>query len=57
VRQKKIASAGIEMLLKTEWKGRTHSYECINERIIEIRCKIPKGYLTIIEVYAPEERS
>jgi hypothetical protein len=53
--QNKGASAGIAILLNEEWKGRIRGYEFINKRIIKPRCKIPKRYLTIIGVYAPEE--
>ncbi|PSN41161.1 hypothetical protein C0J52_05210 [Blattella germanica] len=52
VEQEKRAAA---VYVKRQWKNRIHSYCFINERILTIRIRIDKGYMTIIAVYAPEE--
>lgn len=55
VPQGKRASAGVAILINKFWKNKIHSYTFINERILTIRIKIKRGYLTVIGVYAPEE--
>lgn len=51
----KRASSGVAVLLRKEWKTRIHSYNFINDRIINVRIKVHRGYLTIVGIYAPEE--
>lgn len=51
----KRASSGVAILIDHKWKTRIESYKYINERIVEVRFRISRGYLTIIGVYAPEE--
>ena len=49
------AAAGVAIMIKTTLKKRIHSYMFINERILQLRYKLQRGYLTLIAVYAPEE--
>jgi len=49
------AAAGVAIMIKTTLKMRIHSYMFINERILQLRYKLQRGYLTLIAVYAPEE--
>jgi len=51
----KRAAAGVAIMIKTTLKKRIHSYMFINERILQLRYKLQRGYLTLIAVYAPEE--
>jgi hypothetical protein len=51
----KRAAAGIAIMIKTKFKKRIHSYTFINERILQLRYKLQRGYLTLLAVYAPEE--
>lgn len=53
--KKKRASAGIAILIKRNWRNRIDNYEFINERIIKLRLKVVRGYITIVGVYSPEE--
>lgn len=55
VPQNKRASAGIAILLKKKWKTKIQNYEFINERLMKLRYKTPRGPMTIIGCYAPEE--
>jgi len=49
------AAAGIEIMIKAKFKKRIHSYMFVNERILQLRYKLQRGYLTLLAVYAPEE--
>ena len=51
----KRAAAGVVIMIKNKLKKRTHSYTFINERILQLRYKLQRGYLTLIAFYAPEE--
>lgn len=51
----KRAAAGVALLIHKSWKNKIHSYTCINERMIILRVKIERGYLTVLSIYAPEE--
>jgi len=51
----KIAAAVITIMIKTKFKKRIHSYVFVNERILQLRYKLQRGYLTLLAVYAPEE--
>jgi len=51
----KRAAAGIAIMIKAKFKKRIHSYVFINERILQLRYKLQRGYLTLLAVYAPEE--
>lgn len=55
VPQEKRAAAGTAILILKKYRNRIHSYTIINERLLSIRIKIARGYLTVISVYAPEE--
>lgn len=55
VPREKRASAGVAILIKKTLKNLIHSYTFVNERIITIRLKNQRGYMSIIGVYAPEE--
>jgi exonuclease III len=52
----KTAAAGIAIMIKAKLKKRIHSYTFVNERILLLRYKLQRGYLTVLAVYAPEER-
>jgi hypothetical protein len=52
---KKRASAVVALLVNKSWKNEIHSYTFINERIMTIRLKLERGYLTLFNIYAPEE--
>lgn len=43
------------IFVKKTWRNRIHRYNWVNERIINIIIKVDRGYLTILEIYAPEE--
>lgn len=49
------ASAGVAVLVNSIWKKKIHSYTWYSERIIVLKFKIDRGYLSIIGVYAPED--
>lgn len=55
VRQDTRAAAGVAIMINEKWKGKIKSYELTDERIMNIRCRIERGYLTIVCIYAPEE--
>ena len=55
VSQEKRAAAGIAILIRRNWKNRIHSYEYFNERIIKVRLRTARNYITIIGVYNPGE--
>jgi hypothetical protein len=47
--------AGVTFLVNKSWKNKINSYTLINERIMTIRLKLERGYLTLFNRYAPEE--
>jgi len=51
----KRAAAGIAIMIKAKFTERIHSYMFVNERILQLRYKLRRGYLTLLAVYAPEE--
>ena len=51
----KRAATGIAIMIKAKYKKRIHSYTFINERTLQLRYKLNRGYLTLLAVYAPEE--
>jgi len=51
----KRPAAGIAIMIKTKFKKRIYSYTFINERILQLRYKLQRGYLTLLAVCAPEE--
>jgi len=51
----KRAAASIAILIKAKFKKKIHSYEFVNERILQLRYKLQRGYLTSLAVYVPEE--
>jgi exonuclease III len=55
VPQRVRAQSGVAILISHKWKNKTHSYKFINDRIITVRHKVPRGYLTVIGIYASEE--
>jgi exonuclease III len=55
VTQEKRAASGVAILINNKFRNRIHSYNFISDRIINLRIKIARGYLTFICVYAPEE--
>jgi len=42
-------------MIKAKFKKRIHSYVFVNERILQLRYKLQRGYLTLLAVYVPEE--
>lgn len=55
VEQNRRACAGLSVLVDQKWKNKIDSYTFVNERILTIRFKVERGFLTVIGVYAPEE--
>jgi hypothetical protein len=51
----KREAAGIAIMIKIKLKKRIHSYMFINERILQLRYKLQRGYLTLLAACAPEE--
>jgi len=51
----KRAAAGIAIMTKTKFKKRILNYMFVNERILQLRYKLQRGYLTLLAVYGPEE--
>jgi endonuclease/exonuclease/phosphatase (EEP) superfamily protein YafD len=51
----KRAAAGIAIMIKAKYRKRIHSYMFVNERILQLRYKLQRGYLTLLAVYAPED--
>jgi hypothetical protein len=49
----KTAAAGIAIMIKVKIKKRIHSNMFVNERILQLRYKLQRGYLTLLAVYAP----
>ena len=43
----KRAAAGIAIMIKAKFKKRIHSYVFVNERILQLRYKLQRGYLTL----------
>ena len=42
-------------MIKARFKKIIHSYMFVNERILQLRYKLQRGYLTLLAVCAPEE--
>jgi len=51
----KRAAAGIAVMIKAKFQKRIHRYVFVNERILQLRYKLQREYLTLLAVYAPEE--
>ena len=51
----KREAAGIAIMIKAKFKKRIHSYMFVNERILQLKYKLQRGYLTLLAVYASEE--
>jgi exonuclease III len=51
----KRAAAGIGILVQQKWKNKTDSYSFVNKRILTLRYKTIRGYMTTLGVYAPQE--
>jgi len=51
----KRAAAGTAIMIKANFKKRIRSYVFVNERNLQLRYKLERGYLTLLAVYAPEE--
>ena len=51
----KREAAGIAIMIKAKFKKRIHSYMFVNERILQLKYKLQRGYLTLLAVYGPEE--
>ena len=50
------AAAGIAITITAKFKKRIHICVFVNERILQLRYKLQRGYLTSLAVCAPEER-
>ena len=55
VKQHIRAQAGITLMIHKKIQNTIADYTFWNERIIQIRLKISRGYLTVIRIYAPIE--
>ena len=42
-------------MIKAKFKNKIHSYVFVNERILQLRYKLQRGYLILLAVYSPEE--
>jgi len=42
-------------MIKATYRKGIHSYIFVNERILQLRYKLQRGYLTLLAVYVPEE--
>jgi len=51
----KRAATGIAVMIKAKFKKRIHSYVFVNERILQLRYKLQRGYLTLLAVYTPKK--
>ena len=51
----KRAAAEIAIMIKAKYRKKIHSYMFVNERILQLRYKLQRVYLTLLAVYAPEE--
>jgi len=49
------AAAALAIMIEAKFKKRIHSYVFVNERILQLRYKLQRGYLTLLTVYAAEE--
>ncbi|XP_054708323.1 uncharacterized protein LOC129218133 [Uloborus diversus] len=54
VPQNKRAACGVAILLDKTWKNKIVNYTFVNERMIIVRLKFERGYLSVFGVYAPE---
>ena len=54
VPQNKRAVCGVAVLLDKRWKKKIVSYIFVSERIIIVRLKIERGYLSVFGAYAAE---
>ena len=51
----KRAAAGIAIMIKAKFKKRIQTYMFVNEKFLQLRYKLQRGYLTLLAVYSPEE--
>ena len=56
VDQTRRACCGVAVLIDRRWQDKIREYNFISERIMTVRLKFDRGYLTVISTYAPEER-
>ena len=49
------AASGTAVMIKAKFKKRIHSYMFVIERILQLRYKLQRGYLTLLAVCGPEE--
>jgi uncharacterized membrane protein YdfJ with MMPL/SSD domain len=42
-------------MIKAKFRKRIYSYMFVNKRILQLRYKLQRGYLTLVALYAPEE--
>ena len=55
VDQQKQASSGVALLKDQNWKSRVESYTYVSKRVLTVRFKTCRNYLTVVGVYASEE--
>jgi hypothetical protein len=55
VNRNKRRAAGIRILVQEKSKNKTDTYSFVNERILTLRYKTIRRYMTILGVYAPDE--
>jgi hypothetical protein len=53
--QNRRAASGVAILINSIFTNRIHSYNFVNDRIIKLRIKITRGYLTCVGTSEPEE--
>ena len=51
----KRGAADVAIMIKAKFKKRIHSYMFVNERILQLKYKLRRVYLTLLAVYVPEE--
>jgi hypothetical protein len=55
ISQNKRVASGVAILLKQSWRNGAHNYNFVSDRIIIIRPKTRRGYLSAVGVHAPGE--
>lgn len=49
------ALSGVAIIMSRRWKDKIHSYEWVFDMIMKVRCRVKRGYVTFVSVYAPGE--
>lgn len=51
------AKAGVAVLMTEDTKRFVKSWQCVNERIVVVKMKVGREWLTLVQVYAPTDGS